>query len=326
MNYTIYKLINKFLKGISSQDIKHQFNIISSLGYKYKFKKEKILPCVIFSLDGTLFNNGLVDRLRGLVNSYAYAKANNIDFRIEHKVPFHLEEFIQPNKYNWTLKPSEKSYNLRYASPISMLDNPNEDGKRLLSLSKSRQYHFYTNTGRIISLMNKERGKSYSISELYNELFIPTEKLQTQIDIHKKVLGDNYISISFRFMQLLGDLIDIHGETLCEEKQIQLIKLCKEQIIKLKQREPEVEKILVTSDSQKFIDKVADIPYVYIIPGEIGHIGHMGGNIFLKTFLDLYMISYAKKVYLCVGEGMYKSNYARFAAQTQNKPFEIIEC
>ena len=71
-----------------------------------------------------------------MINSYAYAKANNINFWIEHKVPFSLEEFLQPNKYNWILEPSEKSYNLKYASPLSMLDNPYEDGKRLLSLSK----------------------------------------------------------------------------------------------------------------------------------------------------------------------------------------------
>ena len=93
------------------------------------------------SLDGTLFTNGLVDRIRGMINSYAYAKANNINFRIEHKVPFSLEEFLQPNKYNWILEPSEKSYNLKYASPLSMLDNPYENGKRLLSLSKRGDIH-----------------------------------------------------------------------------------------------------------------------------------------------------------------------------------------
>ena len=129
------------------------------------------------SLDGTLFTNGLVDRIRGMINSYAYAKANNINFRIEHKVPFSLEEFLQPNKYNWILEPSEKSYNLKYASPLSMLDNPYEDGKRLLSLSKTHQYHFYINTGCVIDLINNQKGETYTIGQLYNELFTPTEKL-----------------------------------------------------------------------------------------------------------------------------------------------------
>lgn len=327
MNYIIYKLFKKFKdKNITKQDIKFEFKIINSLGYKYSLKKENVKPLIIFCLDGTMFTNGLVDRLRGIINSYAYAKANGIDFKIEHRKPFYLEEFLQPNSHDWILNSEDKSYNLKYASPVSLLDNPKEDAKRLLLLSKQRQYHFYINTGSVVSLMNKEKGTSYTISQLYNELFVPAKKLQEQIDIQKEIIGENYISISFRFMQLLGDLIDFWGETLSEEKQAQLINTCREQIIKLKERHPDVEKILVTSDSQKFIDAVADIPYVYIIPGEIGHIGHMGGDIFLKTFLDFYMISYAKRVYLCVGEGMYKSNYARFAAQTQNKPFEIIEC
>lgn len=82
---------------------------------------------------------------------------------------------------------------------------------------------------------------------------------------------------------------------------------------------------MVTSDSQKFIDSVSNIPYVYIIPGEIGHIGHMGGDIFMKTYLDFYMIADAKKVYLGVGNKMYKSNFSYFVAQTRERAIELIE-
>ena len=321
----MFKILYKTLKRFLSPDKRKQLEIISLLGYGYRCKTEEVKPLIIYSLDGKLFTNGLVDRLRGVVNSYAYAKANNLEFRIEHKSPFPLEEFLTPNTCDWILQPFEKSYNLRYASPVCMLDNPNETGESLLKLSKERQYHFYTNSGNLISFINKTKGTSYTIASLYNELFTPSQKLKDEIDKQKEILGDNYISISFRFMQLMGDLVDIHGETLSDAEQKKLTEACITQIERVKEQHPSVDKILVTSDSQKFIDSVSNIPYVYVIPGEIGHIGHMGGDIFMKTFLDFYMIAGAKKVYLGVGNKMYRSNFSHFAAQIQGKPFELIK-
>ena len=58
--------------------------------------------------------------------------------------------------------------------------------------------------------------------------------------------------------------------------------------------------------------------FVYVVPGEIAHIDNNHENndaIYMKTFLDMYMLSHSKTIFqLCTG-GMYaNSAFARQAA------------
>lgn len=290
----------------------------------YSFFKvyRKTFPLAIYSLDGRSFTNGLADRLRGMISIYAYAKYNNIGFRIDHQVPFSLDEYFQPNEYDWVLKPNEKSNNIFQANPIFLMDYTK--GVRLLYLRKNRQHHFYTNIN-CLSLINQKYNTQFLFSTLFHELFRPSLKLQNAIDKCILQIGSHYISVSFRFMQLLGDFKDIRGNILGKCEQETLIADCKNCVYKIKERHPEISKILVTADSQKFIDAIKSVPFVYVIPGKIAHIGHVDdANTNLKTFLDFYMISCAQKAYLgCTGE-MYKSNFAKTAALSNNIPYEEI--
>lgn len=289
--------------------------------YHYNKKDSEYKPLAIFCLDGRTYTNGLADRLRGMVSIYLYSKLNNLEFKIEHIDPFYIEDYLQPNKYNWLLKKNDKTYNIKNANPICLFDYTK--GLRLFFLSKNKQHHFYTNID-CISLLNKKYNTNYTFSELYNELFKPSDKLLYNINECLKQIGPEYVSISFRFMKLLGDFEDAWGNTLQPEEQEILIKKSLEVVKNLKER-TSCPKILVTSDSQKFINKVKEIPYAYIIPGEIGHIGNSpNSNIYMKTFLDFYMISRAEKIFLGVSGEMYKSNYAKTASYISNKEFEII--
>lgn len=69
--------------------------------------------------------------------------------------------------------------------------------------------------------------------------------------------------------------------------------------------------ILVTSDSQTFIDAVSKLDFVYVVPGKIGHIGYLQGcEIVEKMLLDFYLISQADHVYSAQSGEMYGGAFA----------------
>lgn len=277
---------------------------------------------IIYCLDGKDFTTGFADRLRGIISSYAFAKANDLHFKINHNVPFKMEKYFQPNSIDWRISDNELSYNLLYANPVFMLDYAS--GKRFFYMIKKRQHHIYSNIN-AINLINKHYNKSYHFSDLFNELFKPSDIIINQIQHYRKFINEGYISISFRFMQLLGDFKDIRGAILNESEQKELISKCISFINKIHNQHLNIPYILVTADSTKFILEVKKISYVFTIPGKIGHIGLVSDDdVQMKTMLDFYMISQAKKAYLGYTKEMYKSNFAKVAALTTNISFEKI--
>lgn len=291
--------------------------------YKLKFVKEEVPPIALFCLDNRTTNYGFADRLRGMVSCYAYAKAVDIPFRIEHIDPFDLSEYFIPNSYDWQLKQGEKSYNLLYSNPVYFVQNiPDILSMRLFKKSKKRQHHLYTNTGYIKEVNNKYN-KNYVFGNLFTELFKPSVMLEKLIDKQKLHINGNYVSVSFRFMQLMGDFKDSWGETLSEEDRNDLLNKSLTLVKSLYEQEQKT--IFVTSDSQTFLDVVSKLDFVYVIPGEIGHIGYsQNRGVTEKMFLDFCMISQADHVYMAHSGKMYRSNFAKTAAMSSNTPYTEI--
>ena len=87
-------------------------------------------------------------------------------------------------------------------------------------------------------------------------------------------------------------------------------------------------KILVTADSEYFLGEVSKLDFVFVLPGKIGHMDNQSGqelDVHRKTFLDFFMLSYSKKIYLLVTGKMYKSGFARRAAKLRGIPFVEID-
>ena len=90
--------------------------------------------------------------------------------------------------------------------------------------------------------------------------------------------------------------------------------------------------LLVTSDSITFLRRVAQIDGVYVIPGTLSHMdcskhGDAPANTadgYLKSFLDFYMISKARKVYRVGTPLMYHSEFPLYAAKINDRPFESV--
>lgn len=167
----------------------------------------------------------------------------------------------------------------------------------------------------------------------FTDLFRPSEVLNQALQKYINEIGDKYISIGFRFIGLLGDFEDTYNKfgTLNADEKEEYIEHCIKAIIQLHKKHPNINKILVTSDSTLFLSRAKELSFVYIIPGEITHIDNENTenskNSDLKTFLDMLMISRAELCYCYSYKNMFKATkFARTAALIGERNFiEIIE-
>lgn len=294
--------------------------------YSFSPRKEKVPVLVISCLDSRTSSHGFADRLKGMISCYAYAKAIDIPFRIDHISPFDLSDYLVPNQYDWRLKLGEKSMNLLYVRPCFFICTVfGYHSLKFLRISRKRQQHLFTNTSYLKDI-NKIFNKDYKFNELFSELFKPSPILEEELGRHKKALTSygGYISVSFRFMQLMGDFKDCNGEVLPEEEKVELIAKSLSVIRQL--HEKEQKRVLVTSDSQLFVDEAAKLDFVYVVPGKIGHIGYSKDNeVYLKMFVDFLLISQADHVYMAYSGKMYRSNFAKTAALSVDTPYDEIQ-
>ncbi|WMI95026.1 hypothetical protein [Bacteroides fragilis] len=281
--------------------------------------------CVIFMADGILKQGGLADRLRGIVSLYKFCKMNDMNFKIHFVSPFCLSSFLRPNFYDWQLSLDGVSYDSSHDTIVLIPKKAseywfdqcffrNELATRINS--KNMQYHVYTN----IDLVGFEFGS------LFKELFSPAPKLQVALDRHLKTLGTEYVSLSYRFLDILGDFKDTIDYDLSKKERENILGKCVNSVREMLKKHSGFSHILVTSDSQIFLSQIKDIPRVYIVEGVISHVDDpTTNNGHLKTFVDFYLISNARKIFLMRTKEMYKSSFARTAALINSVPFEEIE-
>lgn len=293
-----------------------RFHVLPPLG--------RIAPMVVYSLDSRCFNCGLADRLRGMVGGYLLAKAHGVGYQIDHRQPFLLQEWLAPGSYDWTPTPGQWTHSLFRARPVVAIDS--RDDAFLDRMDYSRQLFLYSNVGMIESI-SRRYGTTGDFAEAFNELFRPSDALLAAAHPHLQCLGGEggYVSVSFRFIDLLGDFCEGVRPVLPAEEQERLIGSCRRIILGLHRRFGESRKVLVTADSMKFLSSVVDLPFVYVVEGKTGHSGRVAGDgVTLKTFLDFYLISQASHVFLGLSGQMYRSHFAQTAAMTQGKPFEEL--
>lgn len=311
----------------------------------FKFKQGKTIPLdnyspispikvhdkkrVVCICDGKIRQGGLADRLRGIVSVYEVCKEQGIDFKLIFNSPFELSQFLVPNKVNWQIQEDELNYNPK-VTDICYIYNLSgtiyEAKKQKLWFHKEfkkayREYHVRTNA----------KFSFYSdYATLFNELFKLSPRLQASIDKQKEILGTDYISTSFRFMNLLNDFNETAGveKDLTKAEIETLINKNLEQIHHLHNKYPD-KRILVNSDSATFLQRAVKFDYVYTIPGNITHIDGDNNSdeysTYEKTFLDFFMIANAERIFLLRTGLMYNSGYPLSASMIYNKPFEKIE-
>lgn len=286
--------------------------------------KERIVVCMA---DGKRRHGGLADRLRSYVTYYGFCKDHGLRFAINFTSPFNLEEYLEPNLYDWRLKPGELTYNSHEAYPLLFrTSGPATDFEkreqfklvnRHLCNPKYRQYHMYSNY-----CFGEDKFGIY-----FNELFRPVPRIAAIIDNCKREIGGKYISVSTRFLELLGDFKEPKEKVhISEEEQMSLISRCRNEVERLHGLFPDM-KILVTSDSRRFLSACESLPYVYVPEGNIEHVDTKDSTAdHTKTFVDFLLIAGAERVFQVKCGPMYDGNFSLRAAQAGGKTHRLIVC
>lgn len=326
----IVRKIKDIIKGIywvyfSSQEGFHKEEKRIQNVYYSKFKVDAGVktstPSVVFMIDGRSIHGGLSDRLRGICSIYGYCKKRDIPFYIHAVYPFNLQDYLEPNIVDWQISEYDISYNLYDSIPVCINDYQFSTTLHPLYLNKlvqkNKQIHVYSNTD----------FDDIHYAQNFHELFKPSSRLQQAIDENLKRIGKPYIAMVFRFQQLLGDFKEEGYKILESDERIILIKKCVDKVKELHHRLFSNEQILVTADSITFLNEINKLDYVSIIPGRVVHMDHTADasyDVYLKSFVDMFMLSKAKKVFLLQTDDMYHSGFAKRSAMINNVPYEEI--
>lgn len=292
----------------------------------FSWLKKKNEGRYVFCADGKFLHGGMFDRLKGIISIYALAKAQGKEFKIHFVHPFKLEKYLVPNSYEWRIGDNHPViYQYPLSRPIFGYGECYEPSRILKD--RKGEVHFYYGYNSLKEI-NQKYGTSFDWSILYDELFKPSPHLQKYIDSYKKEIGGNYIAIHTRFLNLLGDKTetDINPELPVDQKQA-LKKRMGDAICKIMQEHTNC-RVMIASDSPNFISFIQSIlPDVYVVPGEISHIGTHDSNDAqnIKMFVDYYLIGGANKVFSLWTEGMWKSAFPEYAAMIGRTDFERIE-
>ncbi|QES90183.1 O-fucosyltransferase family protein [Rhizosphaericola mali] len=299
------------------------------LGIKrFTFFKQQYPPRQLFIqiIDGRETHGGLADRLKGIVSAFCLADSKGMQFKIHHTYPFALINYLQPNLIDWRLTPEDKFSSNIFESRIMHITDLGNDIIRFSKSNTKKQFHAYCK-GDLLHSINLELNKNYDWSTVFHKLFKPSIKLQKEIDDHSKIIGGPYISVVFRFQNLLADFPEYNYPTLAKSEQKNLIEHCSRALLKL-QKQHINSKILVSSDSVTFQNSIIALKNIFTFPKKVVHMDYISGEnfeVYLKSFLDFYLIANSEKIYSMGTSIMYKTNFPKYAANLNNIQFERIE-
>lgn len=265
---------------------------------------------------------GLTDRIFGIISTYYVCKLCGRDFKIYHDKPFDLTKFLLPSKVDWKIEREDIKFDNTSRPIFIRAISPPKTEKRykclrhIIDTSCNGQLHVYSN----LKIFPKEQ-----FALLFNELFVPSEILKSTIKSHQDKINGEYSSMTFRFQKLLGDFDEGDYQVLDKPKRESLLARCLD-VVKSRIANSD-KKILVTSDSQTFLEQVSTLDQIYVIPGKVAHMAYTSDpslELHLKSFTDLFMIANANKIYSVIVGPMYDSGFPKMASMIYNKPFEKI--
>ena len=284
-------------------------------------------PYVVSMFCGNTKSGGLVDRLRGAISVYQTCKTCGRPFRLYFTHPFNLHDYLVPNLYDWSILPEDVSFDTTRTALLvndSQTDKPWERNyqrrlfQKLFTQNEAKQVHCYTNAA---FCYDKDFAKSF------HELFKPSERLAAHLEKIQEAIGQDYLTISARFCNLLDDFNEeVYCEPLSADGKERLLAECIRQI-KTIQEEHQGLKVVVCSDSTTFLKRAIEECHAFVIDGTVSHIGNdetHSYEYYEKTFLDFFTIAAARHVYLLRGPRMHNSGFPYAAALSGDKPYDVV--
>lgn len=295
--------------------IKRNFSFCEKFNFSTKYNKNNF----VFVIEPKFKHPGLADRLKSIIACYNLAKKNGYSFSIVYKTPFVLEKYLLPNKVNWVKDFSELNYSIRHTKFYN--ETSWHEGK---TLKKEKEYHCYNYTGDRLPKVFDDTGEEWAM--LFSELFTPNDDIKIRI-AKAGFLERSYIAVHFRFVNALENFEGNYYNSLStQEEKDNLIRRCKAGLMKIKRENPNQD-VLVFSDSKVFLDSVQDLPVKTLDNTSIGHICFtQNDDTVLKTFLDMFMISRASKVYVVHAPELYNNScFALVGARIGNIDFDVLK-
>lgn len=297
-------------------------------------KRPKYILCVNDRING----HGLTDRLRGMVSLYSYCKDHSLKYGIVHTHPFRLEDYLCPNYYDWTRyrecyrANSNINCVLICEYPMSAFGWSSEFPKETIQEFEHWVLDIFTSLPvDTLQVVTNASFAEKQYGELFRELFKPTDSVLQLVEHNRQLLGNDYVSVSYRFLNLLGDSDEhIEGFQQLDKDEVgELICKCQKELRFLMKRHNC--SVLVTSDSYLFLSSLSCDYFPrahYILRGKVHH--HMGlseisdSDGYLKSFAEMFLISNANMVYQVIMPKMYNSTFPRYSAILGNRDYKVI--
>lgn len=289
---------------------------------KCNLKGIKLPDTFFFVIDPYRNHPGLADRLKAIIAAYNQAKQNNLKFKIVYKIPFSLEDYLMPvdSEDTWIANYQDLEYSFLYTRFV------NEKNGWILHAQKGIQYHCYNYKGDLLPEVFPDSG--YEWHQLFRELFRPNDEILKAIADTKLEQG-SYIAVHLRFVNALENFEDSYYNGLSTEAEKRdLIQRCRRGVKDIieKARDEGMENVVLFSDSRRFLEEVSDLPVIILDSTSLGHVSYTNAhNQIIKTFLDFFLISRAKRVYRIGAKEMYLSScFALCAARAGNVEFNSV--
>ena len=255
-------------------------------------------------------------------------KMTNRVFKLHFTHPFLLTDYLQPNDYDWRVDGNDLSFD-HSQTALLVLDTQTSTPKEhrqqrhylqsMLEKHPLQQIHCYTNAS-----FCYEDG----FARDFATLFKPTDQLELHLADIARAIGQQYITVSARFCNLIGDFNEeVYSEPLPPVERQQLLDNCLSQLKQLRELHPD-HRLVVCSDSTTFLQKAQEQHGAYVVPGHVSHIGNDVPHnypYYEKTFLDFFIIARASHAYLLLGPSMHQSGFPYAAALSNNRPYDIIK-
>ena len=267
---------------------------------------------VIVKMTEKTTGSGLADRLRTMLTAYVLAAESSREFYIYHDCGFKLEEYLRSNQVKWEIPVSDISNGLNKVYSIFLL-------RQYEDLSKcQRECHVFQSCTDIdTDFLPPELSEKYTNHKVFHQLFKFTPKVRNAARnaMREQSLRKNgYVAAHIRFLNFFEPVEKGGCVTSTEEERMQMVQNVHATLEKIHLETKK--KILLFSDSNTMLkSRLPD--YVKVLSGSVGHIvRHNGdGDVALKAFVDLLVMSQARAVYSIIGENIYEATVSKYGGQ-----------
>lgn len=288
--------------------------------YKLERKDNALPKTVVMFIENGYHKQhpGLVDRFKAIVGMYYIAKKNGWDFKLVFTTPFCLEEYLEPNLVDWKIDRQDISCDLFDTRLIEY----NAFGSLPTLKNNIKQYHCYFYEGFNFLQKNNISDWETEWAKMFHMLFKPSKRLESLLTEY--LPSQPYVAVHFRFVNALEHFEDGYDNAVSKEDQRILIDKCLETLkgIKIKENKD----VYVFTDSAVFSSIAKEKGYNTVGTNDIGHISfETKTETYDKTFLDLFAISRAARVYAIHGNVLYNSVFPYYAAIIGRTDYVILE-